>query len=164
MSFWPMFALALGILWMQGVVILLVGLDALRADLRNRWEASLHLERLFLSQLCGSEGVLSQESRQAIARMQAVLETRLLPENPEAVAAFSSALAALHAHAAEFRRLLENDAARLGLSPWPGVLLTRRANAHAAWREAVAKYEAHRTMRWLGPVPRWLGYERVVCV
>ena len=121
MSIWVMLGMALGTLWLQALVIQLSALHALREELRACWEAFVGLERLCFARVRelardarGSGVESSPVSESSDAGLRALLEGRVLPEDPAAPVVFEEAGRRLEAALPAIRAALGAEAARLG--------------------------------------------------
>lgn len=164
MSFWTVLCLALGVLWLQALVIQLSALHALRARLRARWGALIALERLCLSRILEDPGVFSQGyglgvDGEALRGWREGMEGLLLPEDPAALCMLRNAAPCVDRAWMEMGGRWREAARLLGIPGLGGTLYLRLNNAREAFEEAVRAYELRRAALGMERVVAWFGYK-----
>lgn len=164
MSFWEVLCLALGVLWLQALVIQLSALYALREHVRARWDALVDLERLCLRRLLEDPGAFFGADGPgvdagALREWEAALLGRLLPEDPAALGILREAGDCVERVWLEMEGRWREEARVLGITGRGETLYLRLNNAREAFDEAVKAYESRRPALRMEGVVAWFGYK-----
>lgn len=159
MSFWAVLFLALGALWLQALVIQLSALNALRGDVRARWECLVGLQRACVSRVLEALCEGSPGSSVLLEDLSGRLRGCLLPEDAVALEILEEAERMMEMSLPELSAGLKEKALGLGLGGQWDALFVRTRNAREAFEEAVKAYEGRRLALRMGGVVGWFGYK-----
>jgi len=159
MNFFALLFLALGALWLQALVIQLSALNALREDLRARWESLLGLQRVCVRRILDASCDGLRGSPVVGEDLWERLQGCLLPEDIAALAVLEEAERMVDKSLPGLSAAFKEEALRLGLfAQWDAVFVRAR-NARDAFEEAVKAYEGRRMALRMEGVVAWFGYK-----
>jgi len=159
MNFWVLLFLALGALWLQALVIQLSALNALREDVRARWESLLGLQRVCVRRIFEASCEVSPGSAALMEDLCGRLQGCLLPEDSVALAVLEEAERMVETSLPGSSAAFKKEARRLGLFAQWDALFVRARNAREAFEEAVKVYEGRRLALRMEGVVAWFGYK-----
>jgi len=158
MNVWLFLFLALGVLWLQALVLQLSALRALLEALHTRWEAMLGLERLRVRRLLEWAGELPHATAVSLKNTEKLLEPGLRLGDPAALETLRAAVQAVDAAAPALEAVLRGEALRLGVPAHAQTLLFRCRNAEGAFYAALKEYETRRCALRMERLVAWFGH------
>ena len=159
MNFWALLFLALGALWLQALVIQLSALNALREDLRARWESLLGLQRVCVRRVLDASCEVLHGPPVLGEDVCGLLQGCLLPEDFAALAVLEEAERLVETALPGLSAVFKEEALQLGLFAQWDALFVRARNAGDAFEEAVKAYEGRRLALRMEGVVALFGYK-----
>jgi len=158
MSVWLFVFLALGVLWLQALVIQLSALQALRVELRARWAALLGLEGLRLRLTLRHAESAQDPGAACLRQLEISLEGRWLPEEPASLERVGALCLALDETGRVLEGRFKDEAVQIGLPGHAMALELRCCNARREFESAVGAYEKRRCALRMEGLVAWFGY------